>query len=107
MSKNAQGNKDSVTLLVTVTLKPESEQSFLAYVPDLVRMSLEEPGVILYVMTKHPTEPHTYVAVERYRDAAAFKAHNESPHMADAMAKLPGWITKPPQVVPLSQIAPT
>ena len=34
-----------------------------------------EPGTLLYVLTKHPTREHTYVWVERYRNAVAAERH--------------------------------
>ena len=58
------------TFVATVTLKPEHEDEFIALMTATVEMVLaNEPNTTLYAVHKHPTEPHTYVSIERYRDA--------------------------------------
>jgi quinol monooxygenase YgiN len=108
-STNAHGNADVVTALVTMTLNPEYEQEFLdfaAYFAEKVHAN--EPGTLLYVLTKHPTEPHTYLWVERYRDQAAEQAHSEAPYFAEAISKIqdPAWWAKPGEVLLLTQVVP-
>ena len=49
-----------------------------------------EPGTLLYVLTKHPTREHTYVWVERYRDAVAAERHRDSSYMAEVRPKFAG-----------------
>jgi quinol monooxygenase YgiN len=101
------GDSSVVTLVVTLTLHPDKEQEFVDFAAALVRaVHQSEPGTLLYVLHRHPTEPHTYVWVERYRDAEALKAHTESPHMSEAASRLPNWLSRPPEVIQLSQIEP-
>lgn len=103
----APGGQDTVVQIVTMTLKPEAEQPFVEYATAFAeRVYASEPGTLTYVLTKHPTEPHTYVWFERYKDADAAKAHTSTPAMADAMAKLRGWLAKPPVIVVYPQVAP-
>ena len=101
------GSRNVVSLVVTMAIKPEHEQEFL----ELARVTAakvhsDEPGVLLYVLTKHPTEPSTYVWLERYRDAAAVEAHMQSAHLKAALTKLPGLLAKPPQGMKLEQVLP-
>jgi quinol monooxygenase YgiN len=108
-SKNSHGSADVVTQLVTMTLNPEYEQEFLdfaAYFAEKVHAN--EPGTLLYVLTKHPTEPHTYVWVERYRDQAAEQAHSEAPYFSEAISRMqdPTWWAKPGEVMLLTQVVP-
>lgn len=78
--KTAHGNSEVVTLIVEMTVKPEYEQEFLDYVASFVeKVHANEPGTLLYVLTSHPTEPHTYLWVERYRNQEALQAHMEAP----------------------------
>jgi quinol monooxygenase YgiN len=50
-----------------MTVKAEHEQEFLNYAANTARTVHEnEPDTILHVLHKHPTEPYTYVWVERY-----------------------------------------
>lgn len=90
-----------------MAIKPEHEQEFLQLARDTAaKVHSEEPGVLLYVLTKHPTEPSTYVWLERYRDPAAVDAHMNSAHMKAAIAKLHDWLAKPPELMKLEQMLP-
>jgi quinol monooxygenase YgiN len=101
------GDARVVTLLVTMTIKPEHDRDFLQLAAETAEtVHREEPGTELYAMHEHPDKPNTYVWVERYADEAALEAHGNAPYMADALAKLPGWFAQPPELVKLSQIVP-
>lgn len=101
------GDANVVTLVVTMTIHPDKEREFVDFAAATVHKVHEsEPGALLYALHRHPTEPHTYVWVERYRNAEALSAHTEAPYMVDAMSKLPGWLSAPPELVQLSQISP-
>ena len=101
------GGSDVITFVATVTVKPEYEQEYVALVTATVEMILaNEAGTTLHVLHKHPTEPYTYVAIERYRDADALKAHAEAPYFGEAMGELENWLAKPIDFVQLSQIVP-
>lgn len=106
---NAHGSSDVVTQVVTMALKPEYEQEFLDFAAYFVeKVHANEPGTLLYVLTKHPTEPYTYVWIERYRDQAALQAHGETPYIGEAMSKVqnPKWWSKPHEMLQLTQIVP-
>jgi quinol monooxygenase YgiN len=108
-SINAHGNADVVTQLVTMTLNPEYEQEFLDFAAYFVKkVHANEPGTLLYVLTKHPTEPHTYLWVERYRDQVVAQAHGEAPYFSEALSRLqaPAWWAKPGEVLLLTQVVP-
>jgi quinol monooxygenase YgiN len=101
------GDSNVITLIGTMTVKAEHEQEFLNYAANTARTVHEnEPGTILYVLHKHPTEPYTYVWVERYRDAEALEGHTNAPHIAEAMTRLPNWLSKPPELMELKQLLP-
>jgi quinol monooxygenase YgiN len=108
-STNAHGNADVVTALVTMTLNPAYEQEFLDFAAAFaMKVHANEPGTLLYVLTTHPTEPHTYLWVERYRDQAASKAHSEAPYFREAISRMqdPAWWAKPGEVLLLTQVVP-
>ena len=104
-----RGSGDSSTLgsIITFKVKPESEQAFVDFAADIVKRVYEqEPGTLTYTMFKHPTEPSTYVMIERYRDAAAMDAHMASKMMAEVGEKLPGWLAAAPEQVEFKQLLP-
>ena len=106
-SSNGHGNSDVQTLIVTMTIQPDHEQEFVQLASSVIQtVHAEETDTILYTLHKHPTEPHTYVWVERYADADAMQRHAAAPYMAEAMGKIPGWLAKPPEFTQLSQILP-
>ena len=101
------GDAATISLIVQMTIKPEHEQEFLAVCQEFAdRVHAEEPGVLLYALTKHPTEPHTYVWLERYKDAATLEAHGNTPEMQAVKPKLAIWLAKPPTVLKLEQLIP-
>jgi quinol monooxygenase YgiN len=102
------GGSDVITFVATVTVKPEHEDEFVALHTATVDLILaNEPGTTLHVLHEHPTEPHTYVAIERYRDADALKAHAEARYLISAVAKLQDWLAKPVDVLQLNQMVPS
>jgi quinol monooxygenase YgiN len=106
-SAAGHGGTDTITLVVTMAIKPEFEQDFLAVARAFARrVHAEEPGTLLYVLTKHPERDHTYVWVERYRDEVAFKTHAESLYMAEVLPKLAQYLDGRPELLRLSQVVP-
>lgn len=101
------GDARTITLVVTFTIKPEREAEFLAYSREFAsKVHAGEPGAVLYVLTKDPSRPHTYIWVERYRDQAAFDAHMQTSYMAEAKTKLPDWLADKPTGMRLDQVIP-
>jgi quinol monooxygenase YgiN len=101
------GGSDAITFVATVTVKPEHERDYVALVTEVIdTVASEEPSTMLYVLCRHPSLPHTYVARERYRDADALQAHAEAPYLARAIAKLQDWVAEPVESLGLTQIAP-
>ena len=102
-----QGGPEAITLVVTQVIKPAKEEAFLETArafADLVYAN--EPGVLLYVLTKHPTQPHTYVWVERYANEAVAAQHRDSSYMAEVRPKLAEYLDGRPEVLRLTQIVP-
>lgn len=105
--ERSHGDSAVITLVGTMTVVAEREDEFLELATRTARAVHErEPGTILYALHRHPTEPHAYVWVERYRSAEALKAHNEAPSIAEAMAKLPNLLSKPPELIQMNQVVP-
>lgn len=106
-ASNKHGDTSFITLVVKMPVKPEKEQEFLeamkAFIP---KVQASEEGTELYALTKHATEPHTYVWIERYRDVAALDDHGKTPHMLEIRPRLPEWIGGKVEVQKLEQVLP-
>jgi len=75
-----------ITLIVTMSLKPDREAEFLAMATEFIDwVHANEPDTLLYVLSRHPSREHTYVWVERYRDESAMKDHGSSDRIAEAL----------------------
>ncbi|CAN5820560.1 hypothetical protein BH23ACT11_BH23ACT11_31330 [soil metagenome] len=108
-TENGHGNSETVTMVVEMAVKPEYEKEFLDLASRIAeKVHANEPGTLLYVLTRHPTEPHTYLWVERYRNQEALQAHMESPYMGEAMSKIqdPEWWAKEHDMLQLTQVVP-
>ena len=108
MRDDRYGGSDTITFVATVTIKPEHEKEFVALMTATENMILaNEPDTTLHVLHAHPTEPNTYVAIERYRNAEAVNAHREAPYVREAIGTLQDWLAKPIDVLQLRQILPS
>jgi quinol monooxygenase YgiN len=65
-----------------------------------------EPGTLLYVLTKHPSRDLTYVWVERYRDEAAMTAHRDSARLAETLPRVRECLDGAPELLRLEQAVP-
>jgi quinol monooxygenase YgiN len=100
MADHPPEQTEVITLTGVIHLKPEYAQDyerFAASAAEMVRTN--EPGTLLYLVQRHPVEPHAYIFVERYRDGEALKAHSSSPLLRQAMKNLGEWCVRPPEVL--------
>ncbi|HWC30765.1 MAG TPA: putative quinol monooxygenase [Dehalococcoidia bacterium] len=98
---------EAVTLILTMPIKAEFEGDFLAMSREFVaKIHANEPGTLLFVITRHPEREHTYVLVERYRDEAAFAVHRDSPYLAAIRPKLAQYLDGRPELLRLEQVIP-
>ena len=45
--------------------------------------SRAEPGTLVFVIHRSPTDPHEFFLYEQYRDQEAYQAHQQTPHFKD------------------------
>lgn len=108
-TETAHGNSEVVTMVVEMTVNPEHEHDSSIYVPGFIeKVHANKPGTLLYVLTRHPTKPHTYLWVERYRDQEALQVHADAPYMGEAMSRVqdPEWWAKEHEMLQLTQVVP-
>ena len=68
---------------VTIRVKPEERERFLAGVTDDALCSeRDEPGCLRFNVLQDLSDENVYYFFEVYRDEEAFKAHQASPHYA-------------------------
>jgi quinol monooxygenase YgiN len=101
------GSEGVVSLVVTMTVKPESEQEFV----DICRafaayVHTHYAGVLLYTLNKDPRLEHTYVWIERYVDEEAIRNKAATPEYKAAVSKVLPLLAKPPEGRRLFQVVP-
>jgi quinol monooxygenase YgiN len=90
MTDSAAG---TITLVVTMQFKAEQEATFLGVARSFAEwVRVNEPGTLLYTLSKDPSREHTYVWVERYRDEAALEAHRTSAPMTEVLDVVRGCL---------------
>ena len=90
-----------IHVIATVELKPGTREAFLAEFAKLIAPVRAEDGCIEYVPVidadgfgafQTKLGPDTFMVVEKWRDAAALKAHAAAPHMAAYGARVKGMV---------------
>lgn len=70
----------STTFIATLVVKPGKEQEFERLQHELSADShANEPGLRVYDVIKHRSEPRTYVVYARFASEAAFDEHMKAP----------------------------
>ena len=68
-------------------------------------ITLDEPGVELWVVHKSPADPDAVWLYEVYESEAAKASHEAGPAYAEARAKTGSYLGGPPEVYPLIAIS--
>lgn len=70
-------------LVVSVHVKPEKRDQFLAVIEDDAICSVrDEPGCVRFDVLQDNADPNHFFFYEVYHDEAAFQAHGQTPHLA-------------------------
>jgi len=74
-----------IGVVATIRVKPGHGAAFEAAFTLLAKqVRANEPGNLVYQLTRSRTEADTYKALEVYADEAALAAHRDMPHVRDA-----------------------
>jgi quinol monooxygenase YgiN len=70
----------STTFIATLGIKQGRETEFERLQKELSELThANEPGTLVYDVIKSRDQPRTYVVYARFKDEAAFQAHQASP----------------------------
>jgi quinol monooxygenase YgiN len=70
----------TTTFIATLGIKPGKETEFERLQKELSELThANEPGTLVYDVIKSRDQPRTYVVYARFKDEAAFQAHQVSP----------------------------
>jgi quinol monooxygenase YgiN len=75
----------SIGVVATIRVKPGHGAEFEAAFTALAKqVRANEPGNLVYQLTRSRAEADTYKVLEIYSDEAALAAHRDMPHFRDA-----------------------
>ena len=79
---------DGFVVAINIEAKPEESDTVAALLEGLVKPTMAEPGVKLFLPYRSPTSPSSFFIFELYVDEAGWSAHQETPHFKEAVAEL-------------------
>ena len=71
-----------ICLAVTFRALEGREEEFARVLRELAAATRKEPGNIMYLGHRSPTDPRAFFLYEQYEDEAALQAHRSSAHFA-------------------------
>ncbi|WP_127784478.1 putative quinol monooxygenase [Rhodococcus sp. X156] len=88
-----------LAVIATLTVREGTGPDFEAAIAALgVQVRENEPGNLLYQLTRSKTEPNVYKMLELYADGAAAKAHGESAHFKEGGKVMAGFLAAAPEL---------
>lgn len=89
----------AVGVIAILKVQDGQKDEFERLIADLgAQVRANEPGNIMYELTKSRTEANTYKVLELYKDQDALVAHRSAPHYKAAEAGLGGVLSGRPDV---------
>jgi autoinducer 2-degrading protein len=82
-------------LVVSIDVKPEHADEFVAATLANARGSRSEPGNLRFDVLRSTDDPNHFTLYEVYRDATAMAAHRETPHYKQWAAAVEPWLVQP------------
>lgn len=89
---------------ITVTVKPDQVEAFIAASLTSLEHTQHEPGVIRFEFLQQAEAPTHFLVVEIYRDEAARQVHLESAHFQTWRQTVGSMLAAPPVSVPYAPV---
>jgi quinol monooxygenase YgiN len=102
--KAAMLDKETFTLVVEFTIKPESVEKMEKLMREAYKQTNKEPGCKLYDFHRNPETPGKYVFVERFDGIAGLEAHLAAQYTKDLLAGFGSESSEPPKIMLLQQM---
>lgn len=93
------------SIIATLTARPGAEKKLEEILRALVAATAQEPGAVVYDILRPDDRPNAFVAVERYRDAAARTSHLQSRHLTQALECAKDLLAREPELTMLTPMA--
>jgi CRISPR-associated protein Cas8b1/Cst1 subtype I-B len=84
---------ETLTIVATVTVKPEFKDDVLKAIKTVVDATRKEPGNIFYDVFEDIKNPLKFVFIETWKSQAAIDSHNKSAHFNNFVKAVEGKAT--------------
>ncbi len=88
----------TLRVVARVTAKPDCVEPVKAILLGLVEPTRRESGNLSYQLLQNNSDPTDFTFVEEWTTAPAEQAHFSTPHILDALRKLPGLLAADPDI---------
>jgi quinol monooxygenase YgiN len=89
----------TIGIVATIKVQDGKGEGLEAVFKDLAALvRANEPGNLMYALTKSRTDPNTYKVLELYADQAAVEAHGQSAHFRENAPKMGPFLAGRPDV---------
>lgn len=78
-----------------LSVQPQHREAFLEETKKVVAGSVAEEGNISYHLYEDPEKPNSFILVEEWKDAAALKVHEQTPHFQAFMQGVKDLLAAP------------
>ncbi len=102
--KAAMLDKETFTLVVEFTIKPESVEKMEKLMREAYTQTNKEPGCKLYDFHRNAEVPGKYVFLERFDGVAGLEAHLAAQYTKDLLAGFGSESSEPPKIMLLKQM---
>jgi len=90
---NQTQKDETLTIVATVTVKPEYKEDVLKAIKTVVDATRKETGNIFYDVFEDIKNPLKFVFIETWKSQAAIDSHNQSAHFLDFVKAVDGKAT--------------
>lgn len=97
--------KQRIGVMIKFTAQPGEGDALADHLRATSSITLDEPGVALWIVHRSPADPNAVWLYEVYESEAAKASHEASPAYADARAKTGALLGGPPEIFPLVAIS--
>lgn len=92
-------------LIVTILIKPDQRDAFIALARKTAKSTLAEPGCLIYRFEQDIMNPDCFILIEEWKHAKALREHFQFPHTQAILAFMRDHSQVPPQMRPTSPVA--
>ena len=89
----------SFDVVASFQSKEGQETALEALLTTMLEPTRAEPGCINYDLFHVADEPGSFLFIEAFQDAEAFKAHQQQPHFINLLNELPELLVSEPKVM--------